>query len=119
MKQPIIIRITGFTTGGDPIMTSKGDVECEPGDTIQWMITKNIGTISAIRYKSGDYVFDSGPCPMGSSGNWKGVISGVIGTEKYTIVAAPPSPTAEAMPYDPQITVNPGKPPLNPENNPK
>ena len=82
------------------------------------MITPKVGTISAIRYKSGKYVFDSGPCPIGSSGNWQGVISSVIGTECYTIVAAPPA--MQAMPYDPQIRVNPGgSGPLNSENNPK
>lgn len=121
MKKPIIIKITGFTNGV-PDMKNKGDVDCKPGDTIKWMIDeKKVGTIKAIRYKSGDYVFDSGPCPKGSSGNWEGVISNSAnGTEEYTIVAAPPSPAMQAMPYDPHIKVSPGGGgSLNPENNPK
>ena len=51
-----IFHITSFTNGV-PNMENKGNVTCDLGDTIQWNIAPSVVTISAIRYKSGKYVF--------------------------------------------------------------
>lgn len=110
-----IIQITGFTDGNpvEPIMTSKGNITCSPGDTIKWLCPPAIGYITSVYKTGGTQVFRLGPAPIIPAikeHGWYGVIKDAknlpdpVDEESYSISGAPKGTTP--VPYDPQITVN-------------
>ena len=108
-----IINITGFSNGV-PIMTTNGNVGCNPGDWIQWNCPPAVGVITGITYASGSVVFSSGPEQMKNSPNWHGQISESLFPppnppasveENYNIAGNPPS--GQPHSHDPKITVTP------------